>query len=120
MQKFRPHFLQDKSTVVLIKELSTIMRENRKSIKEYVSRYDKALRSIPNQSRPTVEVHKEWFLEGLDPDMRFIVEYKLPANFVQAKQIVVATEERLIRKGKGRPNSFAPPKEEKEVILLPT
>jgi len=63
-------------------------------------------------------LQKEWFLDGLDPNMRYVIEDKLPANLAVVKMIIISIEERLIRVRKVRPLTFIIPKEEKEVTSL--
>lgn len=93
---FKAKYDTIKISIALIKELSNITSVYEESIVDYNARFTKTHNSIKLNHTPDFDPYYDWYMDGLNVDMSYMIKYKIPINLINIKRITLVIKERLL------------------------
>lgn len=95
-EKFLTKFGDDRSTTMLINDLSNLKTESREPIKEFNSQFKKLLNKIPTASKPSEEVRSEWYISSLPSNITIFFDRAAKPTLAENMKEEIVVEKRII------------------------
>jgi len=94
--QFLNKFGDDRSTAMLINDLSNLKAEAREPIKDFNLRFNKILNKIPAASQPSEEVRCEWYIMALPSNLAIFVDRANKTTLVENLTEALAVEKCVV------------------------
>ncbi|KAH9294898.1 hypothetical protein KI387_038486, partial [Taxus chinensis] len=84
----------------LLVQLVQMKKETSESMRDFIARYDRVIRRIPEDVVPPENNLKRFFISALPSEVGFFLRRAQPRTLREAKDYVIETDDDLILSGK--------------------